>query len=175
MSDAAVDFDAIVEAELVAQAAEVGDALDGAGQELLSAEAGIDAHDEDMMHHRKDFREHFDRRGGIEDDAGEHAMIQDQLQGAVQVAAGFDLDRDHVGAGFGEGGDVLVGILDHEVAIEREAGDGADGLDDGRAEGDVGDEVAVHDVDVDDGAAAGGGAGDLVGEMREVCGEDGEG
>ena len=91
------------------------------------------------------------------------------------MAAGFDLDGDHVGAGFGEGGDELVGILDHEVAVEREGGDGADGLDDGRAEGDVGDEVAVHDVDVDDGAAAGGGAADFVGEVCEVRGQDGEG
>jgi hypothetical protein len=34
--------------------------------------------------------------------------------------------------------------------------------------------VAVHDVDVDDGAAAALGCGDLVGEVGEVRGEDGE-
>ncbi len=34
------------------------------------------------------------------------------------VAAGFDLDRDHVGSGFGEGGDEFVGVLDHQMAIE---------------------------------------------------------
>jgi hypothetical protein len=48
-------------------------------------------------------------------------------------------------------------------------------LHDGRAEGDVGDEVAVHHVHVDDGSAAALGAGDLVGEVGEVRGEDGEG
>ena len=45
---------------------------------------------------------------------------------------------------------------------------GRRGLDDGWTEGDVGHEVAVHDVNVDDGAAAAGGCGDLVGKMGEV-------
>jgi len=157
------NFDAIVEAELVAEAAEVGDALDGAGKEFLAAEAGVDAHDEYMMHHRKDFREHLYRRGRVDHHTRKHAVVPNQLQRTVQMAAGFDLDGDHVGAGLGEGGDELVGVLDHEVAIEGKGGDGADGLNDGWAEGDVGDEVAVHDVDVDDGAAAGSGAADLVG------------
>ncbi len=43
-----------------------------------------------------------------------------------------------------------------------------------RPEGDVGDEVAVHDVDVDDGAAAALGCRDFVGQMGEVGGQDGE-
>ena len=70
--------------------------------------------------------------------------------------------------------DEVVGVFDHQVAVEGEFGDGAEGLDHGRAEGDVGDEVAVHDVDVEDGAAAALGGCDFVGEMGEVGGEDGE-
>ena len=111
---------------------------------------------------------------GLMTTPGRHAVLDDVLEGAVQVAADLLLDGDHVGAGLGEGGDEGVGILDHQVAVERELGDRADGLDHGRAEGDVGDEVAVHDVDVDDGAAAALGRGDFVGEMGEVGGEDGE-
>jgi hypothetical protein len=60
------------------------------------------------------------------------------------------------------------------VAIERQRRDGANGLDDRRPKGDVGDEVAVHHVDMHDGAAALGSEGDLVGKMRKVGGEDGE-
>src|SRR5208283_568222 len=89
--------------------------------------------------------------------------------------AGLLLDGDHVGAGLGEDGDVVVGVLDHEMTVEGELGDGADGLDHGRAEGDVGDEVAVHDVDVDDGAAAALGCGYFIGEVGKVGGENGEG
>ena len=74
----------------------------------------------------------------------------------------------------GEGGDVLVRVLDHQVAVEREFGEGADGLDHGWAKGNVGDKVAVHHVHVNDGSAAVYGAVDLVGEMREVRGENRE-
>jgi hypothetical protein len=37
-----------------------------------------------------------------------------------------------------------------------------------------GTKLPVHDVDVDDGAAAALGCGNLIGEMGEVGGEDGE-
>src|ERR1017187_9785647 len=90
------------------------------------------------------------------------------------MAADLLLDGDQIGASLGEGGDEGVGVLDHQVAVERELGDRPQRLDHGRAEGDVGDEVAVHDVDVDDGAAATLGRGNLVGEVGEVRGEDGE-
>ena len=174
VSDAAVDFDAEIQAHRFAQLGQVGDLVEREGEELLAAETGVDAHDQDMVHHGKDFDQGLDRRGGVDDDAGEHVVLDDVLEGAVQVAADLLVDGDHVGAGLGEGGDEGVGVLDHQVAVERELGDGADGLDHGRAEGDVGDEVAVHDVDVDDGAAAALGRGDFVGEVGEVGGEDGE-
>ncbi len=111
---------------------------------------------------------------GLMTTAGLHAVMGDLLEGAMEVAADLLMDGHHVGAGFGEGVDEVVGVFDHHVAVERELGDGAEGLDHGRAEGDVGDEVAVHDVDVDDGAATALGGGDFVGEMGEVGGEDGE-
>jgi hypothetical protein len=45
--------------------------------------------------------------------------------------------------------------------------------DDRRADGDVGDEMAVHDVDVDDGAAAALGRGDFVGQAGKIRGKYG--
>jgi hypothetical protein len=59
------------------------------------------------------------------------------------------------------------------VAIEREPGYRAESLDHGRAEADVGDEVAVHDVYVQDGCAASLGCRDIVGEVGKIGGEDG--
>ena len=144
------------------------------GQKLLPAKAGVDAHHQNIVHHGQDFDERLDRGGRVDDDAGQHVVFDDVLEGAVQVAADLLMHGDHVGAGLGEGGDEGVGVLDHQVAVERQLGDGAQGLDHGRAEGDVGDKVAVHDIDVDDGAAAALGRGDFVGEMGEVGGEDGE-
>ncbi len=111
---------------------------------------------------------------GLMTTAGLHFVMRDLLEGAVKVAADLLVDGHHVGAGFGEGFDEVVGIFHHHVAVEGEFCDRAEGLDHGRAEGDVGDEVAVHDVDVDDGAATALGCCDVVGEVGEVGGEDGE-
>src|ERR1019366_4726500 len=94
--------------------------------------------------------------------------------GAMQVAADFLLNRDQVGTGLDEGGDEGIRVLDHQVAVDGQLGDRADGLDHGRSEGDVGNEVAVHDIDMDDGAATALGRSYFLGEVREVGGEDGE-
>ena len=82
-------------------------------------------------------------------------------------------DGHEVGSGFGEVGEEGVGVLDHHVAVEGEFGDGAQGLHHGRAEGDVGNEVAVHDVNMENGGSAALGCRDFVGKVREVGGEDG--
>lgn len=54
------------------------------------------------------------------------------------------------------------------MAVERQFGDAPERLDHGRTEGDVGNEVAIHHIDVDDSAAAALGRCDLVGQVREV-------
>ena len=74
------------------------------------------------------------------------------LQRVVQVRRRLRVDRDVVGARLGEGGDVALRPLDHQVDVEERAG-GVDllgqRLDDERAHRDRRHEVAVHDVDVD--------------------------
>ena len=107
-----------------------------------------------MVNHWKDFDEGVDGGGGVDDDGGLHPVLCDVVEGAVKMAADLLVDAHHIGAGFGEVLDEVVGIFDHHVAVEGQAGDLAEGLDHGWAEGDVGDEVAVHDINVDDGAAA---------------------
>jgi hypothetical protein len=82
----------------------VGDLVDGEREELLSAEAGIDAHHQNVVHHGEDFDQRLDRRGGVDDDAGQDVVFADVLEGAVQVAADLLLYGDHIGAGLGEGG-----------------------------------------------------------------------
>ena len=95
------------------------------------------------------------------------------MEGAIEVDAGFLVDGDPVGAGFGEGGDEVVGAFDHEMAVERDLGDLAEGGDYGRADLKIGDEMAVHDVDVEDGGAAFDGGLRLLTESGEVGREDG--
>jgi hypothetical protein len=95
-------------------------------------------------------------------------VIGDQLQRPVQVATDLLVNAQKIGSGLCEGGNEVVRILDHQMAIKRQIGDRPQRLNHGRTEGDVWDEVSVHHVDVDDASAASFGRLHLFGEMGEV-------
>ena len=146
--DPAVDFDGDVEAEL-------GDALgDGfdlaqlAVDELLPAEARIDAHDQDEVDVLEHIIEHLGRGRGVERDAGLLAEPLDPLDRAVEVRAGLGMDGDDVGARLGEGVEERVDRRDHQMDVERLGGVRAKRFDHRRADGEVGHEMPVHHVDV---------------------------
>ena len=88
------------------------------------------------------------------------------------MQAGFDVDGEEVGPGADEGLDVALGFDDHQVDIERQPRALPDGLDDGRSDGDVRHEAAVHDVHVKLVGAACLDARDRVAKRGEVGGED---
>ena len=72
-------------------------------------------------------------------------------------------------------GDLRLGALDHQVAVDDAAGvvdQVGDRVDDQRADRDRRDEVAVHDVDVDHPRAGGEHLVDLLAEPGEVGRED---
>ena len=68
--------------------------------------------------------------------------------------------------------DVALRLDDHQVDVERLGRRATDGLDDDRAEADVGDEAAVHDVDVDPVGAGGVDGANLFGQSRKIRGQD---
>ncbi len=70
-------------------------------------------------------------------------------------------------------GNELVGILDHQVAVEGQVSRLAQGLDYGRPNGEVRDEMAVHDIDMNHGGATFGGTTDLVRQMGEIRRQNG--
>jgi hypothetical protein len=71
------------------------------------------------------------------------------LYDAVKVWADLLVYDDDVCASFDEVLDILFRVGDHQMCFEGEFSATADSLDDERPHGDVGDEVAVHDVDLD--------------------------
>ena len=76
------------------------------------------------------------------------------LQRAVQVDASFLVHRNPVGPGIGEGRDILIRILDHQVDIKRHIGDPAQRLHHRRANGDIGNKVPVHHIYMQQGSAS---------------------
>src|ERR1700739_1548689 len=95
-------------------------------------------------------------------------MALNQMQGAVQVAAGFLVYRNPIDAGLRKIGNELVRILDHEMAIQRNPGCLAERFYDHRPDREIGHEMPVHDIDMDYTSAAGHRALYLPGQVREI-------
>src|SRR6185437_1311878 len=105
---------------------------------------------------------------------GARAAGGDVAEQAVQVAGGFGVDDDEVGACGADGLDPLLGAADHEVGFEGQRADvGAGSGDEHGAHGDVGDEVAVHDVHLEAIGAGGDGGPEITLQAAEVGREDG--
>ena len=90
----------------------------------------------------------------------------------MEVRARFGMDGDDVGAGLGEGVEEGVDRRDHQMDVERLGRVRAERLHHRRADGDVRDEMAVHDVDVDPVGAGLVDRAHLLAEPREIGGQD---
>ena len=76
------------------------------------------------------------------------------MQSAVQVPASFLVNRNPISPGFGEVRNELVWILNHEVAVERQLCGLAQRTHHRRSDGQVGNEMSVHNIDMDDTSSA---------------------
>jgi hypothetical protein len=148
--DAAIDFDDSRRiASLFQEGFRLADLIDGIGDELLAAKARVDAHDENhvQLSGQAGQGRYGSRR--IQGDAAFHAGFVDLLQDPVEMGAGFLMDRDVLDTGVSQAIDIGFRMFDHEVGIKRQFCAAAQGFDDGDAEGQVGYEMAVHQVEMD--------------------------
>ena len=88
------------------------------------------------------------------------------------MRSGLDMHGDNVGAGLGERFEIRIARRDHQMNVERLSGVAAQRLHHVRSDRDVGDEMAVHDVDVDPVGAGGVDRAHFFAEFGEVGGED---
>src|SRR5215208_21462 len=91
----------------------------------------------------------------------------------MQVATGLLVDRQISRAHRRKPLQIAFWLLDHQVHVERQRGGPTDRLDDDETEADVRDEVAIHDVNVDQIHASRLSLADLIGQMTKVCIEHG--
>src|SRR5579859_1155356 len=89
-----------------------------------------------------------ERRRGIEREPGQHAALLHGVELALHVNRGFGMKREHRPAGGSERVDVMLGLYDHQVHVDRPVGQFPERLDHVGPERDVRDEAAVHDVHV---------------------------
>ena len=174
--DSAVDFEAELEAGLAAPGVELGDLGQHVAAEGLSAEAGLHGHDEKEIDLGEEGLGEFGRRAGVEHEAGLATELADAGEQCAVIDGGLEVEADEVGAGFGEGLHEVLGVVQHEVDVEKEAGHLAAELGDHlRAEGEVGHEVAVHDVQVQPRRAGGRDLRGALGQAGVLAGENGGG
>ena len=95
---------------------------DRAREERLAAPARVHRHAEDEVDVVDELAHDLGRRARVERQAGAAAGVADGGERVVGVRRGLDVDRDAVGARVGEGGDVALGPLDHQVDVDVAAG-----------------------------------------------------
>src|SRR4030095_13242641 len=103
----------------------------------------------------------------IEHYPGAATQIPHSGKSAMQMHDSLNVDRDHRGSRFGEVVDVQIGIGDHQMTIERQVCCLAGGFDHQGPNRDVWDEVAVHNIDVNQSGSPTLGGFDFVAELSE--------
>ena len=132
------------------ESAELTELGQGTGNEALSAEAGVHAHQQHHVHVLDDALEQADGCCGVEHHAGFHAALLKVADRAVEMRGGLPVHSDDVRAGIGEPIGHMVGVGHHHVDVHRDVAHALDGLQHVHAKGEVTGEVTVHDVEVNE-------------------------
>ena len=118
--------------------------------ERLSTESGLDAHDEDevdVLDPSFDQRIEVAQRPNGNTQSDPEPMSLRGHGGRIDLQLG--VHGALIGSGFGERFEIGQGIGDHEVRVEKGTGVRADRFYQRRTERDVGDEVPVHDIEME--------------------------
>ncbi len=133
------------------------------GDEALAAPAGVHAHHQQEVD-LVEVREHrVDRGLGVQHQPDADVPLPHLLEERARVAE-LDVHDAAVGAGVGEAFEQHRRVVDHEVAVEEEVGVLAQRAHHDGPDREVGHEVAVHHVDVEEV----GGVGDPLHLRREL-------
>ena len=122
--------------------------VDGVLDECLSAESGVDAHQQHHIHILDDILKHTHGRRGIERHACLHAGIVYLLYRAVQVGACLIVHVHHHRTEFGGLLDILLGVHYHEMHVESLGAFLCHGLEHRETEGYVWHEHSIHHVEM---------------------------
>ena len=145
-TDATVDSD--VQRSPGSHLPQPADSLEGFRDEFLSTESRIDRHDENKIGPGQGVPEQ--RQGGrrVDCDSGLHSTGPDMTQRALEVIADLHVNRNPGHWSSDELVDEWVGFGHHQVCVEGDLRSPRDVANHEGAEGEVGYEVAVHDIEM---------------------------
>src|SRR6266545_3432402 len=133
---------------LVEQTAQAPDLVHARLDKTLPTEARVHAHKQDQVNIRENLFKGRERRTGVEHHSRAFAQLLNLLNSAVQMGTGFLMDRENVCSSAGEIAQIPFRLDNHQVDVQRKGCRLADRLNDERTDGDVGNEPAVHDVEM---------------------------
>ena len=118
-------------------------------EEGLLGGVGSDAEEEDVVDLVEMLFDEINGGSGIDGDAADDVLMSRNTgEGVIDVSGVFDRERDEIGTGFGKGVDVLLGLVDEKVDVFEEVCFKTGN--EGRADRDVGPNVSVHDIEVEE-------------------------
>ena len=115
---------------------------------FLCFKTGIHAHDHNHIQFSEDMIQYADGGGRIQSHGRFGAAGSDMTQSTVQVDGGFRVDADDVGPGLYKFLNVQIRLGNHQVHIKGDIRNGSRCFDHQRPDGDVGNKVTIHDIDV---------------------------
>jgi hypothetical protein len=107
-----------------------------------------------MMNYSKDLIESVDRGGRVYDHSRFTPVRCNQTESTIEMNASLLMDGDPIRARFRERPDELIGSFNHEMTIERNLANLTERGDYRRANRNIGHEVAVHNVHMENGRSA---------------------
>lgn len=147
--DSSINFQTAVQSVVIDKLAGISGLVQDSWDEGLSSESRVDGHEKDDVKLVHDKVADIKTGGGVENKSGLAPSVLDKLKGSVNVVGGLRVEGDVRGTGINE---VTNGGIDggnHEMDID---GGGnsvvTKGLADHRSDGQVGDIVVVHDIEV---------------------------
>mmetsp|Transcript_27074 Transcript_27074/g.77685 ORF Transcript_27074/g.77685 Transcript_27074/m.77685 type:complete len:237 (-) Transcript_27074:451-1161(-) len=151
-ADPAVDLDPRVDALGLAHLLQLLDLVHLRLDEALAAKAGVDRHDEHEVHILQHVLDLPQRRPRVQHHPRHATQVLDLVHDPVQVGGrgALAVHRDDVGARLCEVLDPLLGLDDHEVAVQEGVGEFlAQGVHNQWSDGDIWHKAAIHHVHVD--------------------------
>ncbi|MEH1852878.1 MAG: hypothetical protein V7L11_14715 [Nostoc sp.] len=118
------------------------------GDKFLSAESRIDSHHKQQINLFEKRLDGCDRSRWIDGESNFFAEGFYFVDQGWDLFTKFDVNDHFVRAGFRKGFEQDVRLGTHQVNVKEKFGEWADGLDNLRTEGNVRDEVAIHDIEV---------------------------
>ena len=85
----------------------------------------------------------------IDDDPSLHASCLDLLQGSVNMNGCFSMNGQNISPSLGKGFNVVFRIGHHEMAVKDQFAVGPHGSNHICPKGNIGYEMAIHDIDMD--------------------------